>query len=225
MYRLGRQAHRHRRGQRIAVGVFVVIIVVGLIYWLTNLRIAPTQQIKNAPSVSTGYNASGTTKVAIDKPEFTMELPGGWKERQVIASPTGPKYTFASPSSQSQVFDFYIDNPPTGMALNRAIAVDAQGNGLVYDRVSENCITFTDPKNKNAQTGNAPARWQETDFICDMGNSSRAVVGTISKDGINQVAVTGETIGNRRIFITYTDNSISPNYTTLYDILGSIKFK
>ncbi len=225
MYRLGKQAHRHRRGQRIAIGVFVLLIVAGFLYWLANLRISPTQHIKNAPSVSTGYNASGTTKVAISKPEFSLELPTGWKERQVIASPTGPKYTFASPSSEAQVFDFYIDNPPTNMALNRAIAVDAQGNSLNYDRVSENCTTFTDPKNKNAQTGHAPARWQETDFICDMANASRAVVGTISKDGINQVTVTGETIGSRRVFMTYTDNSISPNYTTLYDILGSIKFK
>ena len=225
MYRLGKQAHRHRRGQRIAIGVFVLLIIAGLLYWLAHLRISPTQQIKNSPSVSTAYNASETAKVNINKPEFTMELPAGWTERQVIASPTGPRYTFASPSSQSQVLDFYIDNPPTGMALNRAIVVDAQGNGLAYDRVSDNCITFTDPKNKNAQTGHAPARWQEIDFICDMSNFSRALVGTISKDGINQVAVAGEAIGNRKVFISYTDNSISPNYGTLYDILGSIKFK
>lgn len=226
MYRLGKQTDKHRRGRHIAIAIVLLVFSSVIIYGLMNLRIAPQQEIRNANPVSKGYKSNTEAKVVIDKPLFRLELPSGWREiTNNKDSPTAPKFSFRSPSSQAQMLDLYIDYTPVNMAVNRAIAVSAQGDGLAYDNVSENCTTFTDSSLKNPQTGNAPAKWQTTNFICDMANYARAVVGTMSTDGINQVTVTGATAGTRKVFITYTDNNISPNYSTLYEILGSLHFK
>ena len=205
--------------------LLLLLLFAALVYWLMHLRIAPTATIRNDTPVSKNYTSSQAAKVAVNKPEFTMELPGGWVERKVIASPTGPRYTFAAPTGEAKVLDIYIDNPPTNFAINKAIVISSQGAGLTHENVSENCATFTDPKYKNPQTGFAPARWQEIDFICDMANTSRQVVGTISHDGVNQLKTAGAGGTSHRIFMTYTDNDITPSYSTLYDILSSMQFK
>jgi len=225
MYRLGKQIHKYRRIQRFVIVLLLVLFFSVLIVWLMRLRIAPAATIRNDTPVSKNYTTSQTAKVTINKPEFKMELPGGWTERKVIASPTGPRYTFAAPTGESKLFDIYIDNPPMNFAINKAIVVASQGTGLTHEYVSENCVNFTDPKSKNLQTGFAPARWQEIDFICDMANASRQVVGTISHDGKNQVNVTGTSGVTHKVFMTYTDNDITPSYSVFYDILGSLQFK
>ena len=225
MYRLGKQLHRHRKGRRIVSVLLLLVLFLLLIYWLTHLRITPSATIRNAPPASRNYDAASPATFAVTKPEFSVEFPAGWVERTVIPSPIGPKYTFAAPSPQAKQFDIYIDNPPTNLAINKAIAVSAQGDGMTHDRVSENCITYTDPKSKNPQTGNAPARWQEINFICDMSNTERQVVGAISRDGMNQIAVSGPKNVAHKVFVTYTDNDISPDYTVFYGILNTLHFK
>lgn len=225
MYHVGKQIHKHRRSKRIVIVLLLAVLFTVLVYWLMHLRIAPAATIRNDAPVSKNYAASQDAKVAVDKPEFKMELPHGWTERKVIASPTGPRYTFSAQTGEAKVLDIYIDNPPTNLAINRAIVVSAQGSSLTHEYVSENCVNFTDPKAKSAQTGFAPARWQEIDFICDMANYSRQVVGTLSRDGMNQVRTTGLSGTVRKVFMTYTDNDITPNYSVFYDILNSIQFK
>jgi len=198
----------------------------GLIYGLMNLRIVPEQNLRNAAPVSKGFQINSKTKVTIDKPLLKLELPVGWHEistdKKVAATPT---YSFASPSADAQIMDIYIDAVPTTMAVNKAVVVSAQADGLGYDTVSDNCTNFTESSLKDPRTATAPARWQTINFICDMGNYARAVVGTMSTEGINQVTVTGPTTGPHKLFITYTDNNISPSYSVLYEILRSIHFK
>lgn len=225
MYHVGKQIHKHRRLKRTIVVVVLIILFAGLVYWLMHLRIAPSATIRNDTPVSKNYTASETAKLTVNKPEFKVVFPGGWVERKIIPSPIGPRYTFAAPTGDSIVFDIYIDNPPENLAVNKAIVVSGQGNGLSHDYVSENCANFTDSKYKNPQTGFAPARWQDTNFICDMANVNRQVVGTISKEGMNQVTTTGASGAVRKVFMTYTDNNITPSYSTLYDILASFEFK
>lgn len=225
MYHVGKQIHKHRRSQKISVIILLILFFGLLVFWLMQLKIAPSAIIRNDPPVSKNYTASDMAKVNVDKPEFKMELPAGWVERTVIASPTGPRYTFSAKIGEAQILDIYIDNPPTNLGINKAIVVSAQGSGLTHEYVSENCITFTDPKYKNPHTGFAPARWQEIDFICDMANTNRQVVGTISRDGMNQVHTVGASGATHTVLMTYTDNNITPSYSTLYDIIASMQFK
>jgi len=209
-----------------------MVVALGLLlfgaitYWVMHVRIAPVQDIRNTPPISNNYQTNSTAKVIIDKPLFKLELPKDWHEITTDAnSSTAPKFSFRSPSAQAQLLDLYIDNPPLNFAVNKAIIVSPQGDGLSYNTVSDNCTTFTEASLKNNQTGDAPARWQTIQFICDMANSARAVVGTMSTEGVNQVTVTGPTKGSHKLFITYTDNNISPSYTVFYDILRSLHFK
>lgn len=226
MYRLGRQSHKHRRGFRVIVVTLGLLVLGIVIYWLMNLRITPEQDIRNTAPISKKYQTGTSAVVSIDKPLFKLELPKAWHEVATDKnSSTGPMYSFASPSAQAQMLDLYIDNPPINLAVNKAIIVSAQGDGLTYDTVSDNCTTFTEASLKNPQTGNAPARWQTIHFICDMANTARAMIGTMSTEGVNQVTVTGTTAGKHKLFITYIDNNINPNYSTFYDILRSLHFK
>jgi hypothetical protein len=111
------------------------------------------------------------------------------------------------------------------MALNKALVVDASGTGVVHESVSENCATYTEASKTDPRTGFAPAKWQGIDFFCDMANNSRAVVGTVSKDGFNYFNVTGANGGQHKVFIVFTDNNITPNYSVFYDVLTSLRFK
>ncbi|QQS18904.1 hypothetical protein IPL68_02480 [Candidatus Saccharibacteria bacterium] len=224
MYRVDKRTHRHARAKR-RMAVLLVIFISGIgVYWLTHLTVSPKQNIKSSPSISRKFNATTETKVRIEKPEFIMELPGGWKEVAVTPQPLSPTYTFISPTANATRLNVYMSAMP-GFAINRAIVVTPQADGLAYDSVSENCTTFTDATKIDPATGHAQARWQGVDFLCDTGNFARAVVGIISREGMNQVTVTGQTIGSRKIFITYTDNSVNPDYSVLYSVLTSLRFK
>ncbi len=225
MYHVYRREHRHTKARRNGVIALVLLLIALIIYAIYTLSVTPRQDIRNAPPLSKQYNAAGNKKITIDKPLFTLELPQGWVEIPEGKTAAAPTYSFRAPQGQSQYFDMYIDTIPATMALNRAIVVSPQGSGVSYDRVSENCTTFTDSAQKNPSTGYAPARWQGADFICDMGNFARALVGTVSTEGINRVTVTGSANGPHQLFIAFTDNNINPNYTTLYDLLASLNFK
>ncbi len=223
MYQVDRRMHHHnklRRFLRVLVPLLLLALIVFLLY---NLRITPEQNIKNSPPVSQNYKATEAAKIKVEKPELRFELPAGWKELSYEKSPTAPRYGFRN-AQIAQQLEVYIDNPPVNMAINKAIVVSASGDGLAYDAVSDNCTTYTGPL-KAGQTGNLPAKWQGTDFICDMGNFQRAVVGTVSKDGINFVNINGPTIGQHKVFFTYTDNNNNPDYSVFYDILRSLHFK
>lgn len=224
MYQVDKRIHRHKKLQRLAIALLVLVVLATFVYWLFHLRITPKQDIRNSAPVSTNYNVQTVSKIQVEKPELHMELPSGWKEISYAPSPTAPKYGFKSESKDAQQIELYLDNPPLAMAVNKVIVVNAAGDGLGYDAVSDNCTTFTGPL-KPGDTGNLPGKWQGMDFICDMGNYQRAVVGTISKDGVNQVNITGPTIGTHKFFIAYTDNNINPDYTVFYNILRSLNFK
>lgn len=224
MYRVDRRTHRHRRARRRFVLLISALLIAGTIYGLMHIRISPKQNIQNDPSTSTKYNPESTKKIDIDKPELTMQLPGGWKETEAWVGTKTPTYSFRSASNDAQLLDVYLSSIPDHFALNKAIVVTAQGSGLVYDVVSENCVNFTDVQ-KSGSTGSVLALWQGVVFYCDTANNARAVVGTISKDELNKVHVQGPTTGEHSLFITYTDNNINPDYSTLYSILSSVHFK
>ena len=226
MYRVDRRIHRHKKARRRLI-IFLMLVFMAIVsYALLNIRITPKQDVQNAPEVTKGYAAATQAKVHIDKPLFSLDLPAGWKERgPELAVIPEAQFTFQSPSSPSQLLALYIDTIPSGMPVNYVVTVSAQGDGLAHDTVSGNCTTFTDPAKTNQQTKIAQGRWQNTDFLCDVGSSGRGVVGTQSIEGINQVTVTGPTKGAHKLFIRYTDNNVSPDYSILYGILSSLHFK
>jgi hypothetical protein len=69
------------------------------------------------------------------------------------------------------------------------------------------------------------AKWSGINFLCDLGNYLRDVVGTSSPEGINSVTLTGNTTGKHTLFFMYTDNTPSPDYSTFINALKSFQLK
>lgn len=224
MYQVGKRIHKHRRFWKRLGWLSMMLIFAALVYFLLHLKVAPEQNVHNSPPVSKTYQPSSKQKITFDKPLLTIELPAGWKEVTLPTSPTAPVYALRN-SELAEALDIYIDNPPLNMGLNKAIVVSQNAAGVAHDVVSDNCIAYTQAGKTNPQTGNAPAKWQGIDFFCDTANSSRAVVGTVSKDSFNYFNSNGQSGGTHKVFITYTDNNISPDYSILYDALDSLHFK
>jgi len=226
-YHLDRRTHRYRRARRRVILVAIGMFFIALIVFLENLRIAPEQNIVNDQTVVKTYNAAATKKIKVDKPLFTLELPDGWTESKPDASMVpAPQYVFISKPVDQQVLRIYIDaNIPSQLGINKAVTVSARTNMLDHDNVSENCINFTEISRKDPRTGLAPAKWQNIDFLCDVANSQRPLVGAISADGMNFVKLTGAAGDEHRLFIVYGDYSVNPGYNTLYEVLSSIRVK
>lgn len=190
---------------------------------LMHATTAPVGTVHNAPPLSTAYLPPSAGVVHIDKPLFTVTLPAGWKSTPVTAHVNIPNYSFKSSSPQLQQLDIFIDNIPSTMAVNRVVTVTPKAGGMDHETVSDNCTTFTTAV--NVATGVVAGKWGGASFLCDEGNYQRDVVGTVSNDGINYVTLTGPTVGSHKVFLTYTDNSINPDFSSLYTILESFKLK
>ncbi|PID30799.1 hypothetical protein CSA80_03470 [Candidatus Saccharibacteria bacterium] len=225
MYQVDRRTHRHHRARRRALKIAAVLLFAGAVFGLSRLQIAPQQEIRNAPSLSKAYASRRAEKIAVEKPLFRMKLLAGWKEVSAPSGPTAPAYRFQSPTDDAQTIEFFIDKIPTNLSFNKALALSTDGSALQYDAVSENCVKYTDASRKGPNDSAIPAKWQGIDFLCDAANTSRAVVGTVSKDGPNFLQVATPTQGTHKLFIVYVDNSIGPDYSTLYEILSSVRFK
>jgi hypothetical protein len=220
---MDRRARHHRRLWT-AVGVLTALAIgIFVVYRLQHTTRPPATTIHNAPPLSTNYATNSATKVHIDKPLFTLDLPSGWQATAATTSVNVPTYTFKSPSAQAQQLELFIDNIPSNLAVNRVVLVNAKGAGLDHENVSDNCTTFTPAT--NAQTGVVMGKWQGTSFLCDEGNYERDVVGTTSGEGINVVTLTGATAGTHKIFMAYTNNNINPDFSAFYSALESFKLK
>lgn len=225
-YHVDRRGHRYRRARRRIIALAIIVFVGSLIYFLFNLEITPQQNIENAPEVTRKVTETTLKNVIIQKPEFTLQLPAGWTESKADASLVpAPKYVFISTPADQQTLRVYIDTIPSNLGVNKAVTVSARGNQIDHDIVSENCANYTGVEQRNLKISNAPAKWQNINFLCDLANSARPIVGAISTDGMNFLKVKGATIGERRVFITYGDYNINPNYLTFYNILESVRFK
>lgn len=228
MYRIGVRK-RNRRRQVLVWGLVFVsssALIIG-IYWMIHLLFSPQTLVKESAAVTTTINYKTLTK-KYDEPNFTVDIPQNW---QVITRPAGlyKSYTWQSSNkgTDGQQFEVYEDTIPNNFAVNRVLVVANNDDRLSLDgAVSDNCLSFTkdDPTVKN-QFG-APARWQGVSFLCDQDNQQRDVVGTSSLEGINTVTLLSPTSkAKHRYFFTYTNYSISPDYSVFYNILNSFRMK
>jgi hypothetical protein len=226
MYRLGTPV---RKRHKIALSLLGVVVLAGLglfIYKGLHLTAAPQTHIKNAAPITSTYDVHTPQKVVIDEPLFSMDLPSGWSAYEPArGAPVPAAYNFKSVSAEARQLAVYIDAIPQTMALNRVVTVSANGDKLDHATVSDNCTEYTQPTAEEKSAGVADAKWQGVDFLCDIGNYERNVVGTASTEGNNQVTVTGATAGTHKIFLVYTDNGASADYTVFYGIIESFKLK
>ena len=223
MYRL-----RHRITHHYALYAGLALagaLVIGGVFAARNI-LQPHTSITQSPGVTRFVGASSSSTQHVAKSIFTLDLPAGW----TAASPPNTPYTIYSwqggldTLDTARRLDVYIDRLPVNLAVNRLLPVQATDDRLdAVSETSDNCSNFTDKAAASATTGAAPSKWAGVNFLCDMGNYERDVVGIGSAEGINSVTLIGPTAGAHHVFMTYTDNSANPDFTIFLAIVRSFR--
>lgn len=224
-YRFDKRHISHRK-RHIALAVLVLILLVAAGFWAksyfkANTTISPPP----APVISTVTSNKGPTR-QFDQGIFSLLLPADWtyKGQQRQTSPYAP-YLYENTKTNPGVeqLEIYVDTIPTTLGVNRVLPVQGEGARVVPTTVSDNCADFTG--NKVPGSTSTPAKWDGFDFLCDLGNYERDVVGTSSSDGVDVVKLSGPTTGAHTLFFTYTDNGSTPDFTIFTDALSSFRLK
>lgn len=229
MYQIGHRAFHSKRYLAVAVVVLLVILCAGLLIW-RDLGRNNASTTDSSPVVTTTEQIVQAAKVRIDEPLFSLELPNAWEEVRRQQDPEQIiewKGTTRDDNAQSMVL--YIDTIPETMAVNRLLPVAAEGSRLSVGNISDNCTAFTDGGDLTPQTlSNArptAAKWEQVDFICDLPNYLRNVIGTGSVGNINRVRVAGSQGAEHSYFFVYTDHGAHPDDSTAVAIIKSFQAK
>lgn len=228
MYRAGHRRKNLKHRRKFVAGLSLLLLI-GL--GAAGIYI---KELLNTPAVVT--NAKPVTeKVRYDETltkhdeiNFSLHLPSDWKK---IPSPAGPYTTYSWQTSHKgtdgELITIYEDTLPLNLAVNRVVVLEPQGDSVIIKGgVSDNCITFTKKTQPTANQAGVPAKWMGIDFLCDQSNQARNVIGTSSADGINKTVLKSPTTGKSTAYLfTYSNQSVSPDYTTLINALGSFKIK
>ena len=226
MYKLGHKA-QHKKHWPIWVWVACGLLAVALILIFLNFTVLnPKTTITQSAPVVTKVTASGSPLKLFDEPGFTIKLPSDW---QLVTHLTQPynlyRFQGTNKTNSGRILEVYQDVIPVNFAVNRVIQVEASGSQVsAIGSVSDNCADFT----KGTKAPNAYgvlAKWQGADFLCDIDNTQRNVVGTSAQGGLNKVVVTGASGTPHPFFFTYADHAINANYGPFYSALTTFTVK
>lgn len=231
-YHYDHRPARHRRKQILVVLAIFLLVLGGIGYLLWQ------DMHKNANTAVSGgthtilqAGQESVTRLIVNEPTFTMELPGDWKELGRKNEVTEHSITWQSTGKNlsGRSLKLYIDTIPSTLSVNRLLPVMVQGNGLTTGEISENCATFTKGGTMNvydaAKLKDEPAKWNKVDFICDMSRVIDNEVGTGSTEGINTVTVAGPNQKTHKYFFLYTDHNNQSDYEILGNAVRSFKAK
>lgn len=222
MYKLGRSTHHSHKIAAALLFIAICGTVFGVVWLVKYLQ--PENTVSQSEPRTTHVSVAAPKTKTVKGDGFSMEVPEKWKSVKNDTIYNMYSWQGTGKVDSPRRVDVYVDKLPTTMSLNRMLPVKADNDGLVIaGDVSENCVNFTDKKNMNRLTGDAPAKWSGINFYCDMSNYVRNVVGIGSSDGTNFVRVKGESGKTHKFFIVYTDHSAEADYDVFTDILDSFK--
>lgn len=221
MYRVDNR-HKQRRRRSLFwlmfTLFFIIIAIVAALLFIKATHKKPV--ITQAKAVITKLSYAGKTK-HYNEGDFGIDIPAEW-----VAVPR-PPYTYQSfawhnvDKNNGMTIEIYEDTIPTNFAVNRALVITGETDHIeLVGPASENCIDFSNDAPHQANSG-VVAKWQNVDFLCNRSTTTRDVIGTSSKDGINTVKLKGSNGSPHSFFFTYSDNQISPDYTAFYNALSS----
>ncbi len=233
-YKYGYKISRKRRPRKallvIVLSTFILGIIGGVIYIDIKRRVSPT--VEGDARVVSQVLSEAVLHYTIDEPLYTFELPGDWEEveRRNTRNENSITWQATREGHDNRMLTLYVDTIPSDKPLNRLLPIKAQGNGINYANVSDNCATFTDGGTLNTREAvkkrPSPAKWQEVNFICNLENVVDNVVGTGTVGSpVNTTSIRGVSGGEHTYFFVYIDRNIQPNYSILYEALASFRAK
>jgi hypothetical protein len=219
-YHVDRSTSRRRRQLVRTLWLLAVIAVVAGGLWLQG-AMKPDTVIGDAKPTTTHIGLLPTQNFQLRT--FQINLPEDWKQVTPAVEHATYSWRGATAENNARALDIYVDATPSNFAVNRVVSLVANGAGVqAIGSISNNCSTFTLAGATDPQTGIAPSKWNGIDFLCDMANYIRNVVGTSSAEGINTVNVAGPS-GTHKYFFVYTDHSGEPNFDTFTQALQSFE--
>lgn len=227
MYKVGKRSRRNRR--LIIAFVAFIVLAIGGGYGYKQYKNAVQPIITNTAGTTREVKNAEPKLTRFDEGGFEFYLPPDWKK---VSRPSAQytKYSYQSTmtNADNRQLDIYMDNLPLNLPVNQAVAVQANGNKLTYGNTSENCINFTSAEARKAGGSSAlqvKARWDGVEFLCDLDNSTRNVIGTSSPQSINKVTLTTLEGKQRAFFFVYFDQNYNPDYSIFYKMLDSFVAK
>jgi hypothetical protein len=226
MYIIGRKGEDPKKKRRRRRIIFIVLILLAAIsWWVYKYAFKPHTTLKQAAPVITKIAFDETKTKHFDETNFGIDLPVDWIEQRHDTSPYNV-YTFqgGTKDTNQRLIDVYEDKIPTGLSLNRALAVESNGPKIsLRGEVSDNCANYTkDPRTTNNDS--VKAKWQNFDFLCNEAATARNATGTVSAEGSNQLTLAGAS-GQHRYFLVYSENSYTPDYKVFYSAITSLQVK
>ena len=231
-YRYGHRVEKRRPRKALLVlacSIVILGILGGMVYLDIRKHVSPT--VEGESRVVSQVLSDNAQQIVVDEPFFTLELPGDWKEtgRNTNNLYTSISWQATTKGKENRYLTLYIDRIPTDLPVNRLVALKAQGSGLNFSDVSDNCANFTVggtfDTSVAARSRPAPTKWNKVDFMCNLPRVIDNEIGTGSEGSRNSVTVTGPSGATHKYFFLYTDRNFQPDYNIFYDVLRSFKAK
>ncbi len=226
-YEIGRR--RHKSWRRVIVGILAVLFLAGGLYSNKQFQEATKPVVRNSAESSHTTVVLNARTQHFDQPVFGFDAPADWKHMKHDTAPYN-LYSYRSTlvDADNRYLDIYVDKLPQSLAVNKAVAVYAQGNNLTHGVVSDNCTTFTSVGPTGIHSDkplSILSKWDGVEFLCDNDNVTHNVIGTSAPGSINKVTLTSLASGLHPFFFVYTDNNATPDYTIFYRMLESFVVK
>ncbi len=228
MYRLGRKGHAKvkKRTWRVTASILTVVLVGGGI--ATYFIIRGLEQEPTVPQAITREfsDSRDNTDRTFTQAGFTISLPSDWVVREEGTGVHGRhSWQATAKHADNRWLDVYVDDIPTNIAFNRLLPVTtASGKIIVSGSISDNCSTFgtTGVTPESSRESTVVAKWQDIEFLCDMANYTRNVVGVGTTDSQNRVMLISASGRQHTFLFVYTDHNVHPNYQILENALKSV---
>ncbi len=217
---------KKRRWPKRLFWLLLVIAIGALLFWFFT-----HDNFKTSGSLTSlkATNFNDGPKIHITEPLYSFDLPGDWKELKRQTYPYKVvTWKGTARESDARTIDVYTDTIPQNVPLNRIVAISGQDDRLGVGTVSDNCIQFTANAANLTPYEATKARatmttWEGIQFLCDIPNSLRNVIGAASPEGLNKVSLTGIKGGKHSYFFVYTDHTAHPETKTYTDMLISFR--
>lgn len=229
-YKYDHQRSRHiARHILIVLGISLVVVgvVTGVFIWSTHQRSSTI----HGQAAEVAQNTTPQSRLLIDEPTYTMELPGDWRQTGSQNTPGVHDVSWQATikNADNRYLTIYTDTIPATYPVNRELPLTVSGNQLSYGVLSDNCSNFTPGGTTDVVQAEklkpSPSVWQGVNFICNFPQVIDNQIGTGSAAGVNTVTVTGPKAGTHSYFFLYIDRNINPDYTILENAIQSFKAK
>ena len=217
--------------------LFVIAFATGAWYWL-NRDAANDSNISNSGTEFTSYydGRNGAAKKSIEEKLYRFSLPEDWKE--VSRTSNGIQFIewrSTKKDSTARSLKLYMDSVPPGInggvfAVNKLVPIQIVNNRILPGQVSGQCNEFNTVKYQGGPKASkaiesAPAKWQEANFTCDLGNYLRNVIGTAVVGGDYKTSLVSKDGAKHTFFFVYTDHTINPDVQIMTQALQSFEMK